>query len=292
MGMVRAAGIPERILTGIRGYGALPALPEAAARVARAAVDPEVSFARIERILEEDPVLTAGILKAANSPYFGCSRNIGTLWLACRLLGLSEVVRISVGVSLVRAWPAEPKRDGMDRREFWRHSTACAIAARRLAQALSLDFDGEEFSAGLLHDAGKLVLDLCFPQDYGIVLERSRSGAVSSRDAEAEVFGTDHGAVGHWLLTEWRLPRSLADAAARHHEPEGSPLPSLVHLADLAAHALGTGTASGELLERTPAWTTLQELRGRPEAPPWEDFFGQLGEEIRENRELLLGRPA
>ena len=132
--------------------------------------------------------------------------------------------------------------------QIWRHSTQVAHAARKIAlfEKAGQQAADDAFTAGLLHDLGKLILTAEFPEKYREALERARAGALSVTDIEKEVFGATHGEISACLLVNWGLPLSLGEAAAYHHHPsrcEGTEfgIVCAVHAADALVHETETG---------------------------------------------------
>jgi len=138
---------------------------------------------------------------------------------------------------------------GLDLDKFWRHSIATALAARSLARVLRVSED-EAFTAGLLHDIGRLVLASSY-REYAEVIELAHNDDCSLVEAEREVLGVDHALVGEALARQWRFSPEIQSAVAGHHMPsvdiKGS-LAGLVHLADIFSHALDLAGDASELV--------------------------------------------
>jgi HD-like signal output (HDOD) protein len=134
-------------------------------------------------------------------------------------------------------------------RSFWKHSLACGVATRILAMARRMPKPEKFFVAGLLHDVGRLVLYLRAPRESREVFRVFRAGSGLLRDAETEVLGFDHAALGEGLLQVWNYPANLVNAIRYHHQPMSSGAfqldASLVHVADALVNAMALGS-SGE----------------------------------------------
>jgi HD-like signal output (HDOD) protein len=199
----------------------------------------------ISRIVERDPSLTANILKVANSPYYGMGQKVASLKLALTILGLTEIINIVTGISIVRLFPTGRKKGSFDRVKFWQHSFGCATASRMLANDLKFETEGVEFVAGLIHDVGKLILDQYFhPKLREIIKLREKEG-IGEIEAEERILGVGHATLGSWLAQNWNLPSTLIEAIAHHHRPldvlalappsREPALSAIVHLADILA---------------------------------------------------------
>ena len=144
------------------------------------------------------------------------------------------------------AFPDEKTSGGLDRKAFWKHSLACAICSKILAQKIksSVLIDPEEcFCAGLLHDIGRLVLDQYFKQNFIGVLEQAAAEKCSLYEVEKREFGCTHANIGDWLTSKWELPRDLRIPLIYHHEPSESPMAAeksfIIHLADFISNDHG-----------------------------------------------------
>jgi putative nucleotidyltransferase with HDIG domain len=138
----------------------------------------------------------------------------------------------------------------LNMKSFLQHSLACGIITRLLAAQKSLRQTEQMFTAGLLHDLGRLILYIYFPDDALATLRAALEKPNCLFLEEKRQLGCDHAYVGQFLLSQWRLPLSLENAVSFHHQPSEAPDPvsaSLVHLADMMVNALGIGT-SGERL--------------------------------------------
>lgn len=201
-----------------------------------------VSDARdVEREIMEDPVITAKVLRVANSPFYGTDRDISTISQAVVLMGFAEVQNIALSVSIFSRF-AEPTRM-FDRREFWEHCFATAIAAEALQRRVSAQTN-EGFVAGLLHDIGRIVLDQYFPDEFREIATLAEAQKISLLEAERKILGVTHGDVGYWVTEQWNLPTILTDSILFHHSPfscrESYVLTSIVHVADVISKAFGS----------------------------------------------------
>lgn len=231
------------------GIQQLPALSltvlEALATIDRGDSD----FAALERIIAQDPALAARVLRVANSPFYGFSAHIGSVHDACVVLGIYTVRNIVLAAGVLDRFP--PTAGGaFDRVAFWQHAVGVGAAARALARRLRQDAE-LAFTAGLLHDLGKLVLDAHFPDAFAAVLtERDRAHCLL-RAAEEKTLGFDHTAVGARVAKHWRLPEPIVEAIARHHAPgqgPAAPVVDLVHIADIVCRGLEIGDGGDALI--------------------------------------------
>jgi putative nucleotidyltransferase with HDIG domain len=195
----------------------LPAAPEIVQQVI-ALVGRETTNARVlGDFVGRDPTLAARLLGFANSSFVAARRPVTDIGQAIVLLGVSQVRDLVLTASV---WGELGEQRGITparRRTLWVHSATVAAAAKRLAPDVGAD-DGTAFTAGLLHDVGKLVLGLRLGESYWRMLEQAEEDGRDVADVERETFGCHHGTVGGWLLGMWRLPEELGEAASLHHE--------------------------------------------------------------------------
>lgn len=245
----RVKRVTESLLT-------LPALPTVVARLIEAVDNPKVTATMLGALIEQDQVLTARILKVANSSFYSFPRQIGTVQLALVVMGLDAIKELALGLSAQSTFRAESAHPRFQVDRFWQHSLAVASGCRLLATRFGSTPPGEAFVAGLLHDIGKLVLNQYLPKEFAQIQESLNAPDALPETVELELIGVTHGEVGSWLGERWNLPSALCSAMRDHGEPwlhRGSSfLPWLVHICDWLAHRhrLGEpGTAAQENLD-------------------------------------------
>ncbi len=225
----------------------LPPLPTTTGRLIQAIQDPDASASEITRIVGEDPALSMKVLRIANSPFFGFPRQITEVQRAVVLLGLNTVKGLVLSLSLTKIFPAERTHPFFEMEGFWKHSMGCAHAARILATRKGFESPDAAFTAGLLHDVGKLVLLTRCPEDFLQAVQVAHDQQVSLREAEEARLGITHDQVGAMLAERWGLPEILAEAMACHHCSPGRPgrddLPGIVGLGDRLVHDLTIGSS-------------------------------------------------
>jgi putative nucleotidyltransferase with HDIG domain len=239
--------------TGGKGEGAtarfdpitlydLPTLPTVVVEVLRVMQKPDSAAKDVERIIVNDPAISAKILRVANSAFFGFPRKVTTIGEAVSRLGFTNVQGMVIGLAAFDTF----RTDKLNLREFWRHSISVATAARLFARRLGCAAD-EAFTAGILHDIGKLVFVIQAEYNYQRVIELERDADMTSLAAEHSLFQFTHPEVGAVMAERWELPPKYVDAIARHHDAPATSgaerLPLLIALADQAAHASAPGGA-------------------------------------------------
>jgi len=267
----------------------LPTLPSIAARVSAVARDPDSTPRDMAAVICQDQSLTANLLRVVNSAYFGFLRRISNVAEAINLLGYNEVVNMTFAVAVVREFEYA-SANGFDRRAFWTHSIAVATTSQVVADRARYAQSDAAFTAGLLHDIGKLILDQFFPEPFGEVMHRIRHDGMTSHAAEEAVLGVTHAEIGEWIARSWLLPE-LAIATIRHHHhgredrlglPDSNDLiVDLVQFADLYCRAQGFGHSGDPQIPEVPL-NILQELHLSAEIlPPLQKRVAALVQDIQ-----------
>lgn len=206
----------KRLEQALAVIGEIPSIPQIANRVMTAVADPSTSADDLRRIIEFDPSIAARILRAANSSIYGFRREVETVRHAITLLGFRSVECTVMAASLRGVF----YQFGLSEKLLWEHATMCGVVAGRLASYGPIDLDRElAFSAGLLHDLGKIAMSNAYRKRYALVMARTYNEGVSFAEAELEEFGFDHAVLGAHIAEKWELPDALVAAIRHHHDP-------------------------------------------------------------------------
>jgi putative nucleotidyltransferase with HDIG domain len=222
----------KRIMLEVEAF---PGMPATAAKLLPLLDNPDSTPSEVENIVKYDPGLTANILKLTNSAYFGIPTKVSSIKQAVILLGwkrlMQVVTTICMSPLMKKAVPGYDLRSG----ELWRHSIAVSVAAELLVKALKIPDADEVFTAGLLHDVGKLILGGFVKQDLEQIQAMVTKG-ISFDVAESMVLGTNHAEIGGQILHKWSFPAELVNAVQWHHDPESCEntctLSDIVHVAN------------------------------------------------------------
>jgi putative nucleotidyltransferase with HDIG domain len=244
----------------IRQIKDLPTLPTVAQEMLSNLDDDDTSLDVICEKVSLDQSLAAKMLKLANSSYYGANSKVVTLQQAVALLGIKNVKELILMTSIESSFPTSNCQN-FDADAFWRHSIATAICSELISRTLKMKHDFA-FTAGLLHDIGRLVLVTRFPKDYQQVLAHCEQNDCSLLDAERAVMGIDHVVVGWLLAKEWNFSDAIQDAIRGHHQPDEKNLNSIasvIHVANSIVHALDLNKTEHDLVPTISknAWDSL-----------------------------------
>ena len=198
----------------LSGIKSLPPFPAVAAKLLGLINDDDSGFRDVSRWLMTDTALSSEVLRLANSAVFGFRQEVTTILKALCLVGTNRVRDIVVTVSL-RNYMS--RGDNVLLRDCWRHSLASALWAEMLSQYYKLD-KPLSYTAGILHDLGRIALIMLLPKDYGFLLEAASGMESDSRELERELFDYDHCQIGQYLAKVWNFQPALGDVIANHHD--------------------------------------------------------------------------
>lgn len=226
--------IDNRVLRVVSNIHNLPTPPLVFYQIEKLINDPDVSAAKIASVLAEDPAMSAKVLKLTNSAFYGLAREVDSIKHAVTIIGLEAVRNLVLSASVLDMFKGT-QTDSEYQEAFWQHSLATGLGSRIIARETHshsmLDPDSA-FSAGLLHDIGKLIICCYLPQEYLALKEAwEQSDDVTDLELEQRVLGYTHPEVGGCLASEWKLPRTLSEAISGHHVDRG-PI-SDTHTADV-----------------------------------------------------------
>lgn len=210
----------------------LPSLPALYTTLLEELKSPDASIKRVGEIITRDIGMTAKILQMINSAFFGLRRQISNTVEAAMLLGTETIMSLVLSMSVFSQLDASGLR-GFSADELWSHCLWVGRAARLIAKAEGQDnkLAEECFTAGLLHDAGRVVMASTMPERYQQVLQLIATEGLSETEAETEIFATTHAEIGGYLLGLWGLPTSVVEAVAFHHYPGQCPSDTFTPLA-------------------------------------------------------------
>jgi putative nucleotidyltransferase with HDIG domain len=266
--------------------GDLPTLPHVATKVMELLSGDDSNASDLDRMISRDQAITSRVLKLANSALFSRHGMISTLTRAIVLLGFKTVQSLVIAASTETLYRATSAR--FKDKLLWEHAVATALAAGFVARECRYASVEEAFTAGLLHDIGKVVLDQNLPEPDQEVVELVYNDEVTFLEAEHKILGFDHAEVGALVVKKWNLPAPLEEAMRLHYRPMQSLLDpafcAIVSLGNSLCIKLGLGPErQSELaLEKLEV---VRRLKLPPERLPW--IMEILREKLAAERELF-----
>jgi len=260
---------------------ALPSLPVLYHEIMAKLQNPNVQLDDITNIISRDLGMTAKILQVTNSAFFGLPHHVTDLNAAVSFLGLNIITGLFLSVHIFSEFEGLKIR-GFSMEDLWKHSLKTATLANRISklESKSNTIANESFVAGILHDSGRIILAVNFPERYQDAVAMAKQERCAMTEAERMVFEHTHSTVGGYMMSLWGLPLPIVTAVSYHHEPgfiSGQTFCALtaVHAADCLVNS-GFGMEkdivsnildldylkSINLLDRLPAWRELVRTEG------------------------------
>ena len=213
-------------LRGLAGkMRALPSFPMLYLEIIREIESPKSSIQGIAKIVAKDPGITAKILQIANSAAFGLPEPVNDPVEAVQLLGMTTVRSLVLSAQVYSSFHSARLKK-FSANALWTHLMKCGDLARTIMRRERTSFAESEdaFTAGMLHDMGKLMLADSLPKEFEKALTLAEKEKIPLPEAELEIFGATHTGLAAYLFGLWGLPAAIVEAVAFHHTPEKSDL--------------------------------------------------------------------
>jgi putative nucleotidyltransferase with HDIG domain len=277
----------EKIAVALRNVKNLPTLPDVAVRLLEMGENPTSSMRDLAQWIEKDTALATRVLKLVNSSFFGVQREVTSVRHALMILGIAHLRNLVLSGAVSNLFDREGSIGSFSRRDFWKHCVATAGAARVLAAECRVIDPETAFTAGLIHDVGKLVTDRYLHDDFIKIAAQLEDENVFMTDAEIAILGVHHAEIGHHLALHWNLPEVLRIAVGYHHEPDAAPsqpgIAALINVADAMVRQLHIGSGGGADHPLTARALALCGLNGER----FEAIKGDLEEELEEQVDVF-----
>ena len=245
--------------------------------------DTDVDLSQVARTLELDPALSARVMRTCKSAYFGFQGNMMKQALA--FLGVEEVRQIVQSAVIYNVFGDEESGSGdrMSMQDLWKHSLGVGLAMELLGKA---DKNKTHFLLGVLHDLGKAVFKISFPQHFEAVMDMVEKEDVSMLAAEKELLGITHAECGGELAMHWDLPGEVRTAIASHHSPAQTSqhrrLAAMVHVCDIAVRMIEIGYAGDSLIPK-------MDMYAKRSFPKGVETLVAQKEELTQQVEAIMG---
>jgi HD-like signal output (HDOD) protein len=259
----------------------LPSLPSLYYELVEEINSEKASLKIVGEIISRDLGMTAKILQMVNSAFFGLRRTVSSPVEACLLLGMDTIMSLVLTIHVFSQFKVRSLA-GFSADALWSHCISTGRFAKCIARMEQQDRQTIEdsFTAGLLHDSGRVILASTLPEWYQEALDLAKAEELTVFEAEREVFGATHAEVGAYLLGLWGLPGSIVESVALHHRPSQLPGAAFtpltaVHVADYIEHQ----SHSTDLTRERPAMLDMEyltKLNWAERLPAWSEECRRL----------------
>jgi putative nucleotidyltransferase with HDIG domain len=195
----------------------LPTLPAIVLKVNQMLQDLGTTAEQLSRVIETDQAMVVKILKLVNSSFYGFKSTISSINTAVIILGFNTIQHAVVSLSVMKSFALIKNLKRLNIQDFWQHSLAVAVISKYLADHADKTLSSDCFTAGLLHDIGKLILAEYFPEHFEKIWLTTVESTISFVDAEKMEDAVNHAEIGAYLAEKWLLPLPLVDAIRHHH---------------------------------------------------------------------------
>lgn len=228
----------------------LPILPLVVLKLLHITSDENASLDDLERLVETEPTILAKMLRMVNSAAFGLHHRVSNVREAIQHVGFRAVRTLALEVTLFEQLVSPTRLFHFDRIHFWQHCVSVACLSRSLAQEVGHPDPDEVYVAGLLHDIGKIIIDVYGRIPYSEFLDNLPPANGLLIEEEQQIIGLGHDSLGAYFCNEWALPQSITLAVRFHHDrfadiglsARDSLLISIVSLSNLIAWTQGIGS--------------------------------------------------
>ena len=267
----------------------LPTLPQIVSKLLEAVEDERSTADDVTALLETDHVISARVLRLANSAYYGLRHRVDSIRRAVVVLGFDAVCQLALATSVFKTFSSQ-RQFALDPQDFWMHAFGTAKAAQLLCHGQVKVHSPEGcFTAGLLHDMGKYLLALALRDEYRTVVRQSADRKIPLRECEKERLGVNHAEVGRWLAAKWRFPSLIVEVIGNAHRP---PTPKRRHAVEIAVVQLAETLARQAGFGDAGDWETpvidghLLEFLSMT-SPQADGLLKQLAEVRADTRDFL-----
>jgi len=245
--MIRMEEILDRV-------AAIQPLPDTVMKLMKVINDPRSTVDDILEVIRYDQAVTTQMLRLCNSAYFALSREIDSLNDAIRMLGTMKILQLVMAVHSNSLLANRQSGYGLEPGILWKHSVGVAITATLFAEKIHYSNSNLAFTAGLLHDVGKTILNEYVGREFAEIVRRVNEDNLSFSEAEHAVLGFSHEEIGARVAEKWQVPAHIARCIRYHHQPNNlappDPLVDAVYLADCVCLLLGIGLGADGLSYR------------------------------------------
>jgi len=200
----------------------MPSLPVSVKKVLEICNNLNTNPSDLNKVISLDPVLTGRLLQLINSAFYGLSSHVTSLVKAITMLGINTVKNLTLSTAILGTLPKNKVVNGLNMEGYWRHCLCVGAASKLFAAKQGVDpkFHQEYFTAGLLHDIGKLPLNAAMPEEYMNAVASADRERKRLIDAENNNFGINHCGIGGLITSAWKLESPVSDVILFHHNTD------------------------------------------------------------------------
>jgi len=262
----------------------IPTLPFMVDKILSVTSSANTSARDLADSILQDQAIANKTLRLANSAYYGFAREIDTIQRAVAMIGFDEIVSLVLGISVFSTFQQKSTHGLLDMQDLWIHAIGCTAAAKKITGKKNININEQLFLAGLLHDMGKVIFAIYFPEEYRAVLGRTANEQIPLCSAEKEVFGMDHAELGGLLTERWNFPDTILMPVRYHHDSAHCPLEhqewaECIELADFLCHLAKIGSSGAPMVKKPMAVMK--------EAGLTLDDMKQLTEDLKKDRKSI-----
>lgn len=234
----------------------LPPMPSVAVQLIEAANDPDVDLNTIASWISKDPSITAMLLRLCNSSFYGFQKEVSSIRQATSLFGMKKIIQLALTAMSSKYLAGTTSGYDLATGELWKHSIITATAAEKVAALAGFSDTGTAFTAGLLHDIGKIIIHEQVGDQLEKIRQTAETGNIGFLNAELKVLGFSHAEAGALLMERWNFPSKLVDAVRFHHDSQSAlvdpTLAGIVQAADGITMIMGLGMGADGLCYNIP----------------------------------------
>lgn len=261
--------------------------PTAACKLIRLINNERVDFREVSNVIAVDAAFSSQVLRLANSALIGARYEIKSILQALSVVGVDRLRDLVVTVALKNF---VGDTDNACLRRCWRHNLATAFWCEKLAARFDIEIP-LGYTAGILHDIGRIALLMLFPNDYAAFLEQVLPGSSDALEAERQYWKTDHCHIGHSLAAAWNFPAVLRDVIAHHHDAVTHQSPRVRWLAQASCAAASMSGFPTVSLEQPWSPDRIGDMlppAGSGSSVPYEDLLETVARKVNETECSLL----
>jgi len=271
----------------------LPTLPVIATEIMRIMRNDDYSVSQIQQVIEKDPPLAMKVLKVANSAYYGMKKPVKSLRHALVLIGMRQLSNIAISFSVLKKF--DNQSSDMAWEKFWEHCVAVGFVTELLVEDYGIITQENPYTVGLLHDVGKLILNILEPEKYSIIYQQVKKEKRSFFEIENDQLNITHCDVGKMLAEKWKMSTILTDIVENHHRVEQAQdenklilavLEVADHVCNLSGLSFGTDFDIDNLPEPS-SWAVLQKSVSDLNKKSYQDFLNEIEGQVNSISEMV-----